>query len=292
MNARSVSRPSVDVVVPFAGSDAKLGDLLLRLQAIELGDGDTLTVVDNRPDARDRPPHVVADPEQQSSYHARNRGAARGSAAWILFIDADVDPQPDILDRYFDPLPQDQTGLLAGGVRDAPLATDNPTRAERYAVKAEQMSQSRTLRHGAWAYAQTANAMVRRAAFEQIGGFTEGIRSGGDADLCFRLRVARWEIEEREQAGVLHHNRATTRSFLRQKARHGSGAGWLDKRYPGSFPARDRRFWLRRLLREIKMSIPLLARGDVDAAADLLFPTLAVWAFELGRYLPNTVKSR
>jgi hypothetical protein len=284
-----VIRPAVNVVVPFAGSDAVLDDLLRRLQAIELRSGDTVTVVDNRPDAGDRGEHVIAAPEQQSSYHARNRGAARGDAPWLLFIDADVDPAPDILDRYFDPLPDEGVGLLAGGVQDAPLPPD-PTRAERYAVTAEQMSQSRTLRAGPWAYAQTANAAVRREAFERIGGFIEGIRSGGDADLCFRLRVAGWRLDSREHAGVVHHNRASTRAFLRQKVRHGAGAAWLNRQYPGSFPPRDRRLWLRRLLRELKTGAQLTARGRTDDAADLLFPTLTVWAFELGRFLPNRVK--
>jgi GT2 family glycosyltransferase len=282
-------RPAMDVVVPFAGSDAELDDLLRRLSAIERRNGDTLTVVDNRPDSSDRGDHVIADPVQQSSYHARNRGAARGEAPWVLFIDADVDPSPDLLDRYFEPLPGEDVGLLAGGVQDAPLP-DDPTRAERYTVYAEQMSQIRTLRAGPWAYAQTANAAVRREAFEQVGGFTEGIRSGGDADLCFRLRVAGWTLDSRERAGVVHHNRATTRAFLRQKARHGAGAAWLNKVYPGSFPPRDRRLWLRRLLRELKTCVSLVARGRRDQAAELLFPTLTVWAFELGRFLSNEVK--
>jgi hypothetical protein len=284
-----VIRPAVDIVVPFAGSDAALDDLLHRLQALELRSGDTLTVVDNRPDGRDRGTNVVADPVQQSSYHARNRGAACGKAPWILFIDADVDAASDILDRYFEPLPDEDVGLLAGGVQDAPLPP-NPTRAERYAVQAEQMSQTRTLRAGPWAYAQTANVAVRRDAFEQVGGFTEGIRSGGDADLCFRLRVAGWRLDSREHAGVIHHNRSSTRAFLRQKARHGAGAAWLNRVYPGSFPPRERRPWLRRLVRELKDAAGLAARGRRDEAADLLFPTLAVWAFELGRFLPNTVK--
>ena len=284
-----MTRPQVDIVVPFAGSDAALDALLVRLAAIERHAGDTLTVADNRPGSRDVGEHVVAAPAQQSSYHARNRGAARGSAPWILFIDADVDPAPDILDRYFDARADDDVGLLAGGVRDAPLPSD-ATRAERYTVAAEQMSQTRTLRAGPWAYAQTANAAVRRAAFEQVGGFTEGIRSGGDADLCFRLRVAGWRLDSREQAEVIHHNRASTRAFLRQKARHGAGAAWLNRVYPGSFPPRNRRDLARRLLRELKMSIPLAARGRAGDAADLLFPTLAVWAFELGRFLPNKVR--
>ena len=92
-------RPAVDIVVPFAGPDAELEDLLRRLQAIELRSGDTLTVVDNRPGSSDRGEHVIADPEQQSSYHARNTGAARGRAPWLLFIDADVDPSPELTDN-------------------------------------------------------------------------------------------------------------------------------------------------------------------------------------------------
>ena len=284
-----MSRPAVDVVVPFAGSDSALADLLARMRVLELRDGDSLTIVDNRADAREQPPDVVAAPAQQSSYFARNRGAERGHAPWILFLDADVDPPADLVDRYFDEAPGDEAGVLAGGVRDAPLP-DNPTRAELYAVQAEQMSQANTLRAGAWAYAQTANAVVRREAFQQVGGFTEGIRSGGDADLCFRLRVAGWELVSRPGAEVIHQNRATTRAFLRQKARHGAGAAWLNDRYPGSFPPRNRRFWARRLLRELKMSAPLVVRGGFGEAADLLFPTVSVWAFELGRFLPNTVK--
>jgi hypothetical protein len=284
-----MSRPTVDVVVPFAGPDEKLEELLARVRRVELGAGDTLTVVDNRPDARDREPDVIAAPLQQSSYHARNCGAKRGSADWILFIDADVDPPADLLDSYFATPPEERVGVLAGGVEDEPLP-DDPTRAERYAVEAEQMSQENTLRAGPWSYAQTANAAVRRKAFEEVAGFEEGIRSGGDADLCFRLRVAGWELDYRPEAKVLHHNRASTRKFLKQKLRHGAGAAWLDDRYPGSFPPRDRRFWLRRLAREIKMAVPMVARGQRDEAADLLFPTIVVWAFELGRLLSNRAK--
>lgn len=281
-----MSRPAVDIVVPFAGSDQALAELDARMSAVDLRGGDTLTIVDNGRDARDQAPHVIAAPAQQSSYFARNRGAERGEAPWILFLDADVDPPLDLIDRYFDQATGDDVAVLAGGVRDAPLP-DEPTRAELYAVQAEQMSQQNTLHAGAWAYAQTANAAVRREAFEKVGGFTEGIRSGGDADLCFRLRVAGWQLADRPAAEVIHHNRASTRAFLRQKARHGAGAGWLNKQYPGSFPARDRRFWTRRLVRELKMAAPELARGNRERASEILFPTLVVWAFELGRLLPN-----
>ena len=40
----------------------------------------------------------------------------------------------------------------------------------------------------------------------------------------------------RPSAVVTHHNRVTLRALARQRARHGSGAAWLDRHYPGRFP--------------------------------------------------------
>ena len=50
--------------------------------------------------------------------YARNRGAAEGDGEWLVFIDADADPAPDLLDRYFDPAPGERTGLIGGGVHE------------------------------------------------------------------------------------------------------------------------------------------------------------------------------
>jgi GT2 family glycosyltransferase len=152
------------------------------------------------------------------------------------------------------------------------------------------MSQENTLRAGPWSYAQTANALVRRAAFTRVGGFVEGIRSAGDADLCFRLRVAGWELEPRLEAAVVHHNRAGARAFLRQKLRHGSGVGWLDARYPGSFPARDRVSYAKWFLRELAAAAGTTARGKPGAAADRFFEVLVIGASELGRLFPNRAR--
>lgn len=287
-----MTRPAVDVVIPFAGSAEALRALLDRAQRLELGPGDTLTVVDNRPGAQASVPHVIAASAEQSSYYARNRGAERGSSEWILFLDADVDPAPALLDRYFDDPPAEGTGVVAGGLEDSALGP-RPTLAERYAVQASQMSQENTLQAGHWAYAQTANALVRRTAFESVGGFEEGIRSGGDADLCFRMRVAGWGLETRPAARVLHDNRARLRAFVRQKARHGSGAAWLDKRYPGAFPARAS-MWsdVKWTVRSLVEALPALLRGDRDALAWKIVSPAVAWAAELGRHFSNEVERR
>ena len=38
------------------------------------------------------------------------------------------------------------------------------------------------------AAAATGNLLVRRAAFDELGGFAEGIRSAGDVDFCWRMQ--------------------------------------------------------------------------------------------------------
>lgn len=279
-------------MLPFRGSDEQLERVAQRLAALLLQPGDTVTIADNRPHAIDTtrgPVRILGTGERQTSYHARNRGVAAGCAPWLVFLDADVLPPPDLLDRYFDRPPGERAGVLAGTVVDEGEAS---TAAERYAWLKASMSQEVTLAHGDWAFAQTANAAVRREAFGQVGGFEAGVRSGGDADLCYRLRAAGWTLERREQAAVTHRNRATIPRMLAQRARHGAGAAWLARRWPGALPRRrwpGLAWWS---ARRAANGLAAAARGDRDEALLGLLDGPAVWAFELGRLVPNRPRPR
>ena len=284
------ARPAVDVVVPFAGPPAGLRALVARLEALRTRAGDTVVVADNRGvgvPGSDRV-GVIDATSRRGSYHARNAGARAGSAPWLLFFDADVEPAHDLLDRLFEPAPAERTGVLAGAVIDEPPPSGaRGPAALRYAWLKSSMSQETTLGHGRWAFAQTANCAVRRAAFADVGGFSDEARSGGDADLCFRLEAAGWGLESRPGAAVLHRNRATIPRMLAQRARHGAGAAWLARRHPGAFPPRrgpGLAWWG---LRRAGQGVGALVRGDRDAALVGLLDGPAVWAFELGRRLPN-----
>jgi GT2 family glycosyltransferase len=284
-------RPVVDVVVPFLGSEAELKRLGERLQRLQLRPGDSVVVVDNTPGperALDHaPPPVVHAPERQSPGHARNRGAAVGSAEWIVFLDADTEPAPDLLDRYFEPPPAASTGLVGGGVRDEPVPKEAPP-AARYAYIRAAMSQDTTFRFGRWSFPMTANLAVRRAAFEAAGGFREDIRVAEDADLTYRLRAAGLRVERRERATVIHLSRATTWAFVVQKGIHGAGCAWLDRHYPGSWPARGRpglTWWgVRTAVRGLFAAISARNR---DRALWALFEPIEQLAFEFGRSFPN-----
>jgi hypothetical protein len=276
-------------VLPIRGTDAQLDGVVERLGALATRPGDSITVADNRPGATDSQRgrvQIVGAPRIPTSYHARNRAAAAGDAPWLLFIDADVIPPADLLERYFAPEPNERTGVLAGAVSDEE-ATETDTRAARYAYLKASMSQEITLTHDGWAFAQTANAAIRRAAFDQVGGFEERIRSGGDADICFRIRAAGWALERRPAAAVVHHNRQTVPRMLAQRARHGAGANWLAQRWPGALP---RRRWPGLALWSAKRAAQgtrAAIKHDRDEALLGLLDGPAVWAFELGRLIPN-----
>jgi GT2 family glycosyltransferase len=289
-----VRRPSVDVVLPFRGSDEQLEQVAARLTGLNLLSGDTMTIADNRPKAIDSARdhvRILGAGEVQTSYHARNRAAARGSAPWIVFLDADVLPPPDLLERYFAEAPQPATGVLAGTVTDEEPSPTAPP-AARYAWLKASMSQEITLSHDGWAFAQTANVAIRRQAFVQVGGFEPRIRSGGDADLCFRIRAAGWDLERREQAAVRHHNRQTVPRMLAQRARHGAGANWIARRWPGALPRRRWPGLALWSLRRTAQGAAAAARKDRDAALLGLLDGPAVWAFELGRLIPNRPRPR
>lgn len=294
-------RPSVSVVVPFAGSATELEGLLVRLSEIRRGADDELIVADNRPappDPLPSHPGVLVHPAAGvcSPGFARNRGAAIARGEWVVFIDDDTEPAPDLLDAYFEPLPGERTGVLGGRIVDVlPPSVDGraPGVAARYALSRGHMDDLVTLGRARFPYAQTANCAVRRSAFDAVGGFVEGIRAGSeDADLCFRLAAEGWGLERRPAAVVGHRARSTVRRSLLQLAHHGSGAAWCNRRHPGSFPRSGARSLAARVARGAGRATVAGARGDREAAAFAALDATGALAFELGRLLPNRAPRR
>lgn len=267
-------RPTASVIVPFAGPQADLDACLDALRSLELGDGDEVLVADNRTmprPGRHGAVEVIAADGPASSYFARGVAAARATGEWLVFVDADCRPDPGLLDAFMSPAPGDDVAVLAGAVEDV---TERRTPISGYVEARHMLDQGRTLAHPERPYAVTANAAVRRSAFEAVGGFPDPVRSGGDADLCWRLAAAGWRLEERPAARVRHRNRETLRALLAQIHRHGSGMAWLDARWPGSFPPPGPR--------ELVSRFRLLGGGSHER-----IDFLVRWARDLGRLRAN-----
>ena len=282
------ARPSVSVIVPFAGPQSQLDELLRRLERLELRPGDQVLVADNRPTVGDQLERgairVIGAAGVCSPGFARNRAAAAATGEWLVMIDADTEPSPALLDRYFEPPPQPSTAILAGAIRDR--AAGNGIAARRSAARA-QMHDQATLGRGAWSYAQSANIAVNRTAFVRAGGFDEQARAGEDADLCFRLAREGWELEPRPAAAVLHDSRESAAALLAQLARHGAGAAWVERRYPGSFPAPSVAGFAARIARHLGRAALAAIRGRRERALGELLGAAEACAFEGGRLLSN-----
>jgi mycofactocin glycosyltransferase len=274
-------RHDVSVVVPFRGDRDAAERLLVALGCFDVRDGDEVVVADNTDTgvagciARHGIP-VVRATRERSSYHARNVGAAATTCEWILFLDADCTPAPGLLATYFARLIPGECGAVAGQILGDP---GQASFAARYARSRHLFDHANGLIRTEGGGAAAGNLLVRRTAFEAIGGFTEGIRSGGDLDFCRRLQAAGWRLEFRPEALVHHRHRTSLPSLLGAVARYGAGARWLNERYPGSSPPWPLGLGLGAVARD---AVGRLREGHVEDAAFRAVDGLGLVAHRVG----------
>jgi GT2 family glycosyltransferase len=229
-----LARPAVSVIVPFAGTINEARHLLDALEGLSLREGDELLVVDNSRGAvvpQRSGIEVVRARRVASSYYARNVGAARAMNDWLLFLDADTIAPATLLDDYFATTPTADCGIVAGEVEGA---RDQVAITARHARSRQHLGvEANLLRHGPYPAGGTANLMVRRRAWADVGGFQE-VRSGADLELCWRVQEAGWGFALNPGARVQHLHAERLPSTLRKVARYGAGQAWSNRRYPGT----------------------------------------------------------
>jgi GT2 family glycosyltransferase len=288
-----MTRPVVSVVMPFAGDEAAASAAIDALLRLELRPGDELILADNSGTAVARDGvEVVRAAREQSPAHARNAGAARAHNGWILFLDADCRAPRALLDAYFAAPVVADLGALAGEVV---AMLEDDTLAARYGSARGFLSQQAHMSHPYRPRAVAANLLVRREAFEQLGGFYEGVRAAEDTDFSWRLQEAGWRLELRRGAWVEHRYRATLGELRRQWRGYAAGRAWLARRYDGfePQPAVTRAFGrARRRVRRSAVALPPgprsapgVGRESGSSALPRSAPAVRAGHLERGRYL-------
>ena len=199
--------PVVSVVVPVYRDWDRVPDLLraLRRQSLDGGRFEVLLVDNGSPAI----PHLPDMPfsrrvlrcAEPGSYAARNAGIGAARGAVLAFTDADCRPGRNWLRGGLACLDRADDGVIvAGAVRMAARPAGERTAAELYdAVMG--LPQARYVRRG---YGVTANLLVPRSIVDQVGPFSPGRFSGGDAEFCRRAGRAGFGVVYCPGAVVQH----------------------------------------------------------------------------------------
>ena len=179
------------------------------------------------------------------------------------------------------------TGLLAGGVKDEvvppgapgrrPLRLHPPLHEPGRHVQLRRVGLSQDRQRGLPALRLRDGRRIPR---RDPGG------RGRRPEL--RLRAAGWEVEQRERASVVHHNRQTVAAFCRRSSATGRVAPGSNREYPGAAPPQRRRAWSggRAPRRQGAAVGGALARAATAPCGRSLDPVELI-AHEFGRSLPN-----
>jgi N-acetylglucosaminyl-diphospho-decaprenol L-rhamnosyltransferase len=131
---------------------------------------------------------------------ALNQAFAATSTHYVLALNPDVQVMPkavEILERFLDTHPK--AGAVGGYVNEKYLPRQFPTASRLIRENLGLLSRKPSAKSGGSASVDqpaAAALMIRRAAYEEAGGFDEQFFPAWyeDVDFCKRLKIAGWEI--------------------------------------------------------------------------------------------------
>lgn len=280
--------PQVSIVIPAYRSQETLARCLEAMLAQEAplpgapGDpapGYEVVVVDSSPDeasaevVRRYPQvHFVRSPERLLPHAARNAGAAVARGGLLVFTDPDIYPPAHWL----------RTLVAAHEGSGRPVVGSLACHGGRWLdVGIHLCKFSKWLPGGEprpLDMMPTANLLVDRAVFDEVGGF-DGDQMQGDVLFSWDL-VARGHEPWFEPAAVVdHHHLTSFRDFLRERLRRGEEFAHLRAEREGHGRGRSLFFLAVSLLPVRLARIALLVAGHCRGAGmtGAMLSTLPVW---------------
>jgi mycofactocin system glycosyltransferase len=227
---------TVEVVVPSYDDPTALTTCLqalgrdLAVTVVDDGSRDAMhmrTVVD-RSGAR-----LLRRDDNGGPAAARNAGAATTSADVIAFVDSDTTASAAAIHalslHFADPC------VVAVAPRIRPASAPAGGVIAAFASAASPLDQGAdsgvVAPHRQVGYVPSTVLLVRRRAFEAVGGFDESLRYGEDVDLIWRLTGDGGVVRYAADVEVQHHEPEQWRRWLRRRFAYGTSAAALSQRH-------------------------------------------------------------
>lgn len=280
--------PFVSVVIPCLNEEERLGACLDsvfsqdyprdRYEVIVADNGST----DRSPAIAGEKGAVVVKASRRGVAAARNAGVSAARGEIIVSIDADCTASPGWLRRMAAAFEDPAVGCVGGAIE--PLQERETSELQRFLVEKGYLAQDQHVRHPFLPMVATANAAYRHEVFDRIGLFDESLRSGEDADICWRMQIETdFRVVYVPEAVVLHPYETDPRALFRQKRVHAYGQVALFKKYRGRMRERAKGFketyWEYRslLLRALRLFVR--KTGDIPGRNQVLLEVS--WKFGL-----------
>ncbi|MBN1592012.1 MAG: glycosyltransferase [Candidatus Coatesbacteria bacterium] len=294
------SKPPVSIIIPVRNGESTISQCVEALLSLDYPKRlRQIIVVDNN--STDNTPDIMQQYEgidyvfepTPGAYQARNTGAKFAEHDLLAFTDADCIPHSDWLSRLVQPHVSPQpptancqlpTDIIGGKVIAAPASNQ----VEKYIDHRKVLDQEKMFQSGEFSlpFFVTANCLVRRDIFEELGGFDTYYKIAGDADLCWRAQQAGFDLTYCPEAVVVHKHRSNLLGLYSQSFEYGFGRASLFKKHGRRFGARFRLDWKEHvfLLESILKSFlaPISGKPKFESLLPV-FDTISFSALTLGK---------
>ena len=233
-----VASPSdVSIIIVAPQMSEYLAEGLAAIRELDRPPLETIVVLDEAPPTGVQATHCIVTgtlgPAQK-----RDLAASKANGGFLAFLDDDAYPDPGWLEAavpHFDrpdvwavggpgvTPPNDGFRAQVSGWTYASWIVSGPARF-RYV-----RSKSRTVDDY-----PSMNLIVRRSAFQAIGGFDSAFYPGEDTKLCLEIVRRGGIIQYEANALVYHHRRPVLRGHLGQIAHYGRHRGYFARVFPAT----------------------------------------------------------
>ena len=188
----SYNNLSIDVVIPSYNFNEELVE---RIKKINIPEGVTtkyFIVIDNpkleRPEIEGF--ELIQNKENQGAHISRNIGIEAGGSEWILFLDDDVEPEPNLIEEYCNEIAKRKLpGYIGKTTFPNPCNSFTKSVLDSDILTFFPIAETREQVH----WGVTANMLVNRKAMGEIRFDDKFPKAGGGEDIDFCLKICKSE---------------------------------------------------------------------------------------------------